>query len=84
MRKFNVDIDIKFQLIEKKSKTYVWNVFNTFSNSFLGVIKWFPAWRHYVFFPEADIIFSDSCLIRIGNFIAEQNSKHRRFYDRMG
>lgn len=68
-----------FELIDKKPKTNVFQVMSKCSNIRLGVIKWHPSWRHYCFFPTIDIetVYSDRCLISIGDFLTELNKEHR-------
>ncbi len=60
---------IEFDIIAEKPKTMVWAVRNISSQVIIGYIKWYPAWRQYCFFPEADTIFSVGCLNDINKFI---------------
>jgi hypothetical protein len=66
-----------FELIEEKPKTKMFQVMSKCSNIRLGVIKWYPQWRHYCFFPtiEEETVYSDRCLSSISEFVAELNSK---------
>ena len=68
-----------FELIEKKPKTKVFQVMSKCSDVRLGLIKWYPQWRHYCFFPtmEEETVYSDRCLTSIGEFITELNLKHK-------
>ena len=77
---FNVEKDLRFILSEKKAKTQVYRVLNKQQACYIGTIKWHPSWRHYVFSPEENTIYSDRCLIKIGEFILELNQEYR---DRM-
>ena len=43
----------------------------------LGLVKWYGAWRQYVFYPECDTIFSSGCLTDIVNFLTEVNELHK-------
>lgn len=60
---------IYFDHIENKPKTSVWAVKTKSDNTVLGVIKWFPSWRTYAFFPEECTIYSPDCLNEISRFI---------------
>lgn len=37
------------------------------SGNYLGIIKWYGAWRQYVFFPVENSIFSIGCLKDLEN-----------------
>ena len=68
-----------FELIEQKPKTKVFQVMSKCSNFRLGLIKWYPQWRHYCFFPtmEEETVYSDRCLISISEFVTQLNLKHK-------
>lgn len=44
----------------------------------LGTIKWSGGWRQYVFQPEANTIWSNSCLLNIRAFLGVANDEHRK------
>jgi len=52
-------------LIDQKSKTAVLEVINIKSNQALGIIKWYPPWRQYCFFPNQTTIWSNGCLSEV-------------------
>lgn len=58
-------------------KTKIFNVWSKSSKNVIGTISWYPQWRHYCFFPEEYTVYSDRCMIRIGEFVEELNNKHR-------
>jgi len=60
---------INFKLKEKKPKTKVWSCRNNNSFEELGVVKWFPAWRRYCYFPVIQAVYSRGCLNDISTFI---------------
>jgi len=60
---------ISFKLIEKKPKTTVWSCFNNNSQVELGVVKWYPAWRQYCYFPMVQAVYSRGCNNDINSFI---------------
>jgi len=68
---------IEIRFLESKPKTEVWGVYPKNSAELIGVIKWFPNWRHYCFFPEKDTVFSDGCQLAIGFFIMDLNKNKR-------
>jgi hypothetical protein len=37
----------------------------------LGQIKWYPAWRRYVFFPSENTLYDANCLEEIEKFLRE-------------
>jgi len=75
--RFDVDRDIVFVPFELKSKTQAWEVMNKLAGDSIGVVKWYPAWRHYCFFPDHETVFSDRCMLKIGQFVEAQNRAHR-------
>ncbi|MHA1867815.1 MAG: hypothetical protein ACTSXD_07090 [Candidatus Heimdallarchaeaceae archaeon] len=75
--KFDVDKDLRFELINEKRKTQVYSVVNMKQLTCIGIIKWHPSWRHYCFFPEEETVYSDRCLLKIGNFLEVLNKNHK-------
>ena len=71
-----------FRMVEQKPKTRIWHIYSKQGDYPLGIIKWFPNWRHYCYFPESDIVLSDRCTLTIANFIATQNEMHKKGYDK--
>ena len=68
---------VKFELVEQKPRTSVWEV-RSHDGYLLGEVKWYPQWRQYCFFSETDLIFSASCLEDIAEFVNETNAEHKR------
>jgi len=61
---------IKFTIIEEKPKTKVIEVTSKIRIYMkLGIIKWYPRWRQYTFFPEDGTIFNVECLNDIQSYI---------------
>jgi len=60
---------INFIEIEQKPKTKVYSCRNNKSEEELGIVKWFPSWRQYCFYPTIEIILSKGCLKDIQDFI---------------
>lgn len=50
-------------------KTFIWEVFSTYDQSYLGKIHWHPPWRQYCFFPIEECVWSHDCLKEVSNFI---------------
>lgn len=42
----------------------------------LGEIRWFGRWRKYVFYPEPNMLFDQSCLETIGRICGDQTNRH--------
>ena len=70
---------LKVILVGSKPKTNIYEVISKCSDCLLGIIKWYPSWRHYCFFPtiEIETVYSDRCLISIGEFITDLNKQHK-------
>ncbi len=43
----------------------------------LGLIKWYGAFRQFVFYPDEETCWSKSCLELINNFLDKVNRRHR-------
>ena len=69
---------ISFKLIATKPKTTVWQCYNNKSGNRLGVIKWYPGWRQYIFEVTARAIYSIDCLKDIEDFIKELKIDRKR------
>lgn len=71
---------LDFTIIDRKPKTVVYAVQSKGSGDHLGIIKWFPAWRHYCFFPTTamETVHSDRCLLAISQFITKLNEEHKK------
>lgn len=61
---------IFFALIEEKPKTKVYEVRTRIDHSVLGLVKWFPRWRQYAFFPKLNTIYSEGCLKEVADEIS--------------
>jgi len=69
--------EIKYKYIEmnrlekedKNKKTDVYSVKNIKSQFVIGLIKWYPSWRQYCFFPSNDTLYSLGCLDNIVDFL---------------
>ena len=63
---------IYFEELKSGLKTKQFRVRNKTSDSLLGWIKWYGAWRQYCFFVHfSDLVFSAGCLVDIQDFIKE-------------
>lgn len=60
-----------------QSKTKIWDVEST-SDSQLGQIRWYTAWRCYCFFPMFNPIFNSGCLIDIAKFCYDQTENRKK------
>jgi hypothetical protein len=52
-----------------KGKTKIFSCRNKRSGEELGIVKWYPGWRQYCYFPSVQAVYSSGCLIDIANFI---------------
>lgn len=54
---------IRFNEINNPGKkTRIFEVINISGNYVLGVVRWYTAWRQYVFEPVSDTVYSLGCL----------------------
>lgn len=60
---------LEFTKIERKPKTFVFEVSSKISSDRLGTVKWMPQWRRYTFYPYSFTTFDSSCLMEISKFI---------------
>lgn len=60
---------INFILIEQKPKTGVWACVNNSSGDTIGIVKWYPSWRQYCYFPGGSTVYSKGCLEDIIDFM---------------
>ncbi len=60
---------IHFVKIADKPKTSVWSCRNNRSGDELGVVRFYPAWRSYTYFPTVEGVYSAGCLSDIIEFI---------------
>ena len=69
---------IDFVLAKEGEKTNIWDVVTAEKCEKLGVIKWFPHWRKYAFFPNMETVYENICLKDIAEFIEEQMREKRQ------
>lgn len=60
-----------FELYLQKEKTQVWHVISKKHGDILGVVRWYPRWRQYTFWPELHTIWNPECLMDVCEFIRE-------------
>lgn len=58
--------------------TQIWNVWNKDRSAFLGRVKWWGAFRKYVFFPEAGTLYDCVCLRDIAQFLVTKTEDHKK------
>ena len=69
---------LKFIVIAHKPKTIVMHVLNK-DGQFLGMIKWYGAWRQYTFVtPAMPLTFNNRCLQDITDVLTELNDAHKK------
>lgn len=60
---------IHFVKEEDKPKTSVWSCRNNTTYNELGIVKWYPGWGQYCYFPTGPAVYSAGCLEDINSFI---------------
>ncbi len=68
-------IFIHFVKIADKPKTSVWSCRNNKSDSELGRVRWYPAWRQYIYEPACEAVYSVGCLEDINDFIKQLSNR---------
>ena len=64
---------------EQNPKTSIYLVRTNDARSILlGVIKWFPQWRQYGFYPEDGTVFEKTCLKDLYEFCIKLNILQRK------
>ncbi len=65
----------------ESGKTRLWDVYPKGNRQMvLGEVSWYSPWRKYVFMPPsgtADVVFDQTCLRDVANFIEEQTKLHK-------
>lgn len=68
---------VEFVLQERKPKTNVWVIKPKDSESILGYVRWYGAWRCYVFEPCPETLYEKQCLRDIADFLDAETQKLR-------
>ena len=68
---------LEYEFIERKPRTEVYDVISKTDGGSLGIVKWYPPWRHYCFFI-GDKVWSDRCLADLSNFVKYLNEEHKK------
>jgi hypothetical protein len=71
-------IDFRLHGISVTGKTKLWVVQNRDNGTVLGKISWFGRWRKYVFEPWADMVFEETCMRDISQFIQQETTYQRK------
>ena len=69
---------VHFVLAEEKPKTTVWSCLNSNGDVELGIVKWYPAWRRYCYFPTVQAVYSAGCLDDISHFIGQLMEERKK------
>lgn len=72
---------ISFLKKHQFAKTSVWKCFNNKHGEELGIVKWYPAWRQYCYFPTVQAVYSAGCLRDINDFISALKVEQHAGYD---
>ena len=71
-------IDFHLHALSPSGKTKTWKVQNRENLTILGTISWFGRWRKYVFEPKPDMVFEETCLRDIAQFIQQETTYQRK------
>lgn len=73
-KSFGKHITFSLHSLSATGKTKTWFVWNTENNDVLGRISWFGRWRKYVFTAQENIVFEETCLRDISQFIQQETT----------
>lgn len=68
--------EVNYLTDSKTGKTKVFEVLALDCEIILGYIKWYGAWRKYVFYPEANTLYDNKCMIELAR-ICEEKTKEQ-------
>ena len=60
---------IYFNKLNVITKTFKFEITSITTDLILGIIKWYPQWRQYCFYPAESTIFNADCMKIIQDFI---------------
>jgi hypothetical protein len=63
---------------EEKPKTKVYAILPRSHYDRIGIVKWYPQWRQYCFFPENETVWSRKCLEELAGFINDLMEKRKK------
>lgn len=69
---------LAFKIIKDTGKTLVLEVCSASNGGPLGEIRWYPAWRRYVFAPNGRTLFDSTCMKEITDKIDDLMEKRKR------
>jgi hypothetical protein len=58
-------------------KTPIYEIYSKLSNTLIGEIKWYGAWRQFCFFPVENTVWDTKCLTSLTNYIQAINCKYK-------
>lgn len=73
---------IVFNICGDTGKTKMWEVVSKEGGDRLGLVKWYPGWRRYCFFPAPNTIFEQDCLRDIAQFCENRTAIHKQIRNR--
>ena len=70
---------INFKQLRPKKiiKTTVWSCRNNTGGYELGIVKWYPQWRQYSFYPADGMVFNQTCMEDIIHFINQLREQRK-------
>ena len=71
---------LDFDEIKDTGKTRIWEVVLIESGEILGKVRWYWAWRRYVFFPNPNTFYDVECMNTITKFISSEMKKRKKFH----
>ena len=66
------------KLADDDKKTDTFEVWSTFYNVSLGIVKWKANWRKYGFFPYPQTCYEEDCMRDISDFIEKETKEYKK------
>lgn len=61
----------------KTNKYYIYSNYGDENEEAIGIVKWYPNWRKYCFFPEDNCVWDTKCLYYLTSFIDKLNLDYK-------
>lgn len=68
---------IKLNEIKDTGKTKVFEVLNSLSDLKIGIIKYYPGFRKYCFYPDANTLYDSKCMHELSETLAQLQEERK-------
>ena len=67
--------NVRFKLVNKKTKKPIYSCINNIQNCIVGLILWYAPFNSYYYFPYISTAYSVKCLKEISDFCNQLNNQ---------